>query len=49
MYNIHGQVVYNKEVNANAIKINTTTLSNGIYIMNIRSDKATITRKLIIE
>ena len=49
MYNIHGQVVYNKEVNANAIKINTTTLSNGIYIMNIKSDKTTITRKLIVE
>ena len=49
MYNIHGQVVYNKEVNANAIKLNTTTLSNGIYIMNIKSDKTTITRKLIVE
>jgi len=49
IYNIHGQVVYNKEVNANAIKINTTTLSNGIYIMNIKSDKTTITRKLIVE
>ena len=49
IYNIHGQVVYSKEVNANAIKINTTTLSNGVYIMNIKSDKATITRKLIVE
>ena len=49
IYNIHGQVVYSKEVNANAIKINTTTLSNGTYIMNIRSEKTTITRKLIIE
>ena len=49
IYNIHGQVVYNKEVNANAIKINTTTLSNGIYIVNIKSDKTTITRKLIVE
>ena len=49
IYNIHGQIVYSKEVNANAIKINTTTLSNGVYIMNINSDKATITRKLIVE
>ena len=49
IYNIHGQVVYSKEVNANAIKINTTTLSNGIYIVNIKSDKTTITRKLIVE
>ena len=49
IYNIHGQVVYNKEVNANAIKINTRTLSNGIYIVNIKSDKTTITRKLIVE
>jgi len=44
IYNIQGQVVYSKEVNANAIKINTTTLSDGI-----KSDKATITRKFIVE
>ena len=49
IYNIQGQVVYSKEVNANAIKINTTSLSDGIYIMNIKLDKATITRKFIVE
>ena len=49
IYNIHGQVVYNKEVNANAIRISTTTLSNGVYIMNIKSEKTTVIRKLIIE
>ncbi len=49
IYNIHGQIVYSKEVNANAIKIGTTSFSNGVYIMNIKSDKATITRKLIVE
>ena len=49
IYNIQGQVVYNKEVNANTIKINTSNLRKGIYIMNIRSDKTEVTRKLIIE
>ncbi|MBC8267072.1 MAG: T9SS type A sorting domain-containing protein [Flavobacteriales bacterium] len=49
IYNIHGQVVYSKAVNANTIKINTTSFSDGIYIMNIKSDKATVIRKLIVE
>ena len=49
IYNINGQVVYSKEVNANAIKINTSTFSNGAYIMHIKSDKADITRKLVVE
>jgi len=49
IYNINGQIVYNKDVNANAIKINTTSFSDGVYLMNIKSNKTTITRKLIVE
>ena len=49
IYNINGQIVYNKDVNANAIKINTTSFSDGVYLMNIKSNKTTITRKLVVE
>ena len=49
IYNINGQIVYSKNVNANTIKINTTSFSDGVYIMNIHSKKATISRKLIVE
>ena len=49
IYNISGQIVYSKEINANAIKINTTAFSSGTYLMNIKSDKTTISRKLIVE
>ncbi len=49
IYNITGQIVYSKQVNANAIKINTTAFSSGTYLMNIKSDKTAISRKLIVE
>ena len=49
IYNINGQIVYSNEVDANAIKINTTAFISGTYLMNIKSDKTTISRKLIVE
>ncbi|MEE2699832.1 MAG: T9SS type A sorting domain-containing protein [Bacteroidota bacterium] len=49
IYNINGQIVYSKQVNANAIKINITSFSSGTYLMNIKSEKTTVSRKLIIE
>ena len=49
IYNIHGQIVFNKLVNSTAVKINTNILSSGTYILRINSDVTTISRKLIIE
>jgi hypothetical protein len=49
IYNINGQEVLNTEVNANQIRLNTSNLSSGIYIIDIKSNKTTIKRKLVIE
>lgn len=49
IFNINGQIIYSKEVNANAIKINTDNLSSGTYFMNIKSNNTTVSRKLIVE
>ena len=49
IYNLHGQEVLNTTVNANQIKINTTNLVNGIYIVDIKTDNTSVKRKLIIE
>ena len=37
------------EVNANQIKLNTSNLSSGVYIIDIKSKDISIKRKLIIE
>ena len=42
------KVLANK-VNANQIKLNTSTLSKGVYIVDIKSKDTSIKRKLIIE
>ena len=49
IYNIEGQKVKSIQVNANQIKINTSNLATGIYIVNIQSDNTSIKRKLIIK
>ena len=49
IYNLHGQEVLNTTVNANQIKINTSSLANGIYIIDIKSNNTSVKRKLIIE
>ncbi len=48
VYNLRGQLVLRKEVNANTISLNTSNLETGLYIMNIKSDNTSIKRKLII-
>jgi len=49
IYNISGQLVLANEVNANQIRLNTTTLSTGVYIVNVKSKNTSINKKLIIE
>jgi len=49
IYNLNGQEVLNTIVNANQIKINTSSLANGIYIIDIKSNNTSVKRKLIIE
>ena len=39
----------NTNVDANQIKINTSSLSNGLYIVDIKSNNTSVKRKLIIE
>ena len=49
IYNLNGQEVLNTEVNANQIRLNTSNLSNGAYIIDIKSNNTSVKRKLIIE
>ncbi|HIK63208.1 MAG TPA: T9SS type A sorting domain-containing protein [Flavobacteriales bacterium] len=49
IYNTNGQLVLANEVNANQIRLNTSTLSKGVYIVDIKSKDTSIKRKLIIE
>ncbi len=50
---LSGKVVYaynlgNKVAGAHALNVNTTTFSNGIYVVNFATDNAVITEKLVI-
>ena len=49
IYNLNGQEVLNTKVDANQIKLNTSNLANGVYIIDIKSNNTSIKRKLIIE
>ena len=49
IYNLNGQEVLNTIVNANQIKINTSNLAIGLYIVDVKSNNSSVKRKLIIE
>ena len=49
IYNLNGQEVLNTQVNANQIRLNTSDLANGVYIVDIKSNNTSVKRKLIIE
>jgi len=49
IYSLNGKEVLNTIVNANQIKINTSNLANGLYIIDIKYNNTTLKRKLIIE
>ena len=47
--NLKGQEILNTEVNANQIRLNTSGLPTGLYIINIKSNNTSVKRKLLIE
>ncbi len=49
IFNLNGQKVLNTTVNANQIRINTSSLANGVYIVDIKSNNNSVKRKLVIE
>jgi len=49
IFNLKGQEVLNKTVNANQVRINTSSLINGVYIVDIKSNNNRVKRKLVIK
>jgi hypothetical protein len=50
IFNLHGQEVFNTDVNTTRIRLNTSKLANGVYIIDIKSNNTnSVKRKLIIE
>tara|TARA_B100001758_G_C18193153_1_gene495699 strand:- start:210 stop:833 length:624 start_codon:yes stop_codon:yes gene_type:complete len=49
IFNLNGQEVLNSEVNANEIRLNTSNISKGLYIIEIRSNDVSTKRKLSIQ
>ena len=47
--NLQGQEVIKLNVNSNKVKLDLTTLSKGVYFIDIKSEKTNIKRKFIIE
>ncbi|GEM_PF-5501635 len=45
---VSGRIVYSKVVNSEQIRINTNNIQSGIYIIRIRTEKSTVTEKIII-
>jgi len=49
MYDVTGKIAITDEIdNLNRKQINTSTLTNGVYFLQLVTDNATITRKVII-
>ena len=49
LYNIAGQLVKSENVNSMKTNLNVSDLDKGIYILEIKSNKTSIRRKLIVE
>ena len=49
IYNTNGLLVLSKQVDANQTKLNTSILSKGIYLIDIKSKETSIKQKIIIE
>ena len=49
IYNLNGQLVYNKVLSSTTANLDVSNLVTGLYIINIKSDATTIKRKLVIE
>ena len=49
VYNLSGQKVLSKKVNATTTRLNTNSLSKGVYIVDIKSKVSSVKKKVIIE
>jgi len=49
IYDIHGKLLINETEESNYFKLNLNNLHSGAYIVKIKTEKNTITRKIIIE
>ena len=49
IYNLNGQLVYNKVLASTTANLDVSNLVTGLYIITIKSDATTIKRKLVIE
>ena len=49
VYNLSGQKVISKKVNATTTKLNINSLAKGVYILDIKSKVSSVKRKIIVE
>ena len=49
VYNLSGQKVISKSVNATTTKLNTNGLAKGVYVVDIKTKVSSVKRKIIIE
>jgi Leucine-rich repeat (LRR) protein/phosphotransferase system HPr-like phosphotransfer protein len=45
---VSGRIVYSKVVNSEQIRVNTNNIQSGVYIIRIRTENSTVTKKIII-
>lgn len=48
VYDLHGRVVFSKEVNSNIFEINTEYLPKGVYMVKLNLESGSISKKMII-
>lgn len=49
IYNMNGQVIESLQFTGNRLDINTSSLSNGLYIVDIQNNKNKFTEKLVVQ
>ncbi|MFH1120151.1 MAG: choice-of-anchor J domain-containing protein [Bacteroidota bacterium] len=49
LYNVSGQLVYESNGNSNEMRISTSVMPSGLYILNIATKQGTLTRKVSIQ
>jgi hypothetical protein len=48
LVNLAGQTIYESNVNANEFRIETGSIPSGLYLLNITTEKGSVTRKVSI-
>jgi hypothetical protein len=49
IYNLNGQLLISKELNDDSAEINISSLTSGMYLIKIKTDSGTKTKKFIKE